>query len=137
MAPKSHLGLKRGRKTSKEQLDSVGGAKMTTYFLLGEGLPPIPAKLVVKIQKGDFVDMAKLLQDNIEAESRRSKKAGASTSNKQLVQSWLEVPDILSWVQCFGIYTSIIVQTCLEKIQQLLAYQTTLLREARRCDGTG
>ena len=110
---------------------------MTTYFLLGEGLPPIPAKLVVKIQKGDFVDIAKLLQDNIETESRRSKKAGASTSNKQLMQSWLEVPDILSWVQCFGIYNSIIVQMCLEKIQQLLVYQTTLLRDARRCDGTG
>ena len=126
-----------GETAPKVQLDSAGGAKMVTPFLLGEGLPPIPAKLVAKIQKGDFVDMAELLRDNMEAERRRSKEDGASTSSGQLTQSRREVPDILSWVQCFGIYTSIVVQTRPEKTQQLLAYQTMLLREARRCGGTG
>ena len=52
------------------KVEPVGGAKSTVPFLLGEGLPPIPAKLV---QKGDFVDMAELLQDNIESDRRRSK----------------------------------------------------------------
>ena len=37
-------------------------------FVLGEGLPPVPAKLVAKILKGEFIDMAELLRDNIEAE---------------------------------------------------------------------
>ncbi len=32
-------------------------------FVLSEGLPAIPAKLVRKIQKGGFVDMAELLRD--------------------------------------------------------------------------
>ena len=39
-----------------------------TLFTFGEGLPPVPAKLVVKILNEDFVDMAKLLRNNIEAE---------------------------------------------------------------------
>ena len=41
-----------------------------TPFTLGEGLPPVPAKLVAKILKGDFLDMAELLRDNMEAERR-------------------------------------------------------------------
>ena len=85
---------------------------MGTPFLLGEGLPPISAKL----QKGDFIDMAELLRDNIEADRKRSKESGASTSTGQQSQSQHEVPDILSWVQCFGIYTSIVVQVHPEEI---------------------
>ena len=55
-----------GEAQKKEKADSAGEAKTATPFLLGEGLPPIPSKPVDKIQKGDFVDMAGLLQDNIE-----------------------------------------------------------------------
>ena len=39
-------------------------------FIVGEGLPVIPSKLVQKIQKGEFIDMAELLKDNIEADRR-------------------------------------------------------------------
>ena len=65
--------------------------------------------------------MAELLRDNIEAERRRSKENGASTSNVQAAQSRREEPDILSWVQCFGMYTAIVLQVNPEKSQQLLA----------------
>ena len=40
-------------------------------FILTDTLPVIAAKLVKRIQKGKFVDMAELLKDNIEAERRR------------------------------------------------------------------
>ena len=39
--------------------------------MLGEGLPPVPARLVakiLKILKRKYVDMAELLWDNTEAE---------------------------------------------------------------------
>lgn len=36
-------------------------------FILGESLPVVPAKLVKKILKGDFVDMADLLKGSREA----------------------------------------------------------------------
>ena len=54
--------VKEGEKSSSSE---------TGAFMLGEGLPPVPAKLVAKILKGEFVNMAELLQDNIEAERRR------------------------------------------------------------------
>ena len=66
-------GKRVGQAQQKEKTRSAGGINTATPFLLGEGLPPIPAKLVAKIRKGDFVDMAELLQDNIEADRRHSK----------------------------------------------------------------
>ena len=104
-------------------------------FTLGEGLPPVPSKLVAKIHKGDFVDMAELLRDNIEAERRRSQASNPDTPSS--VPGRREVPDLFSWVQCFGVYAAVVSSKSPEKVQQLLAYQTMIVREARRCGGRG
>ena len=49
-------GERPGEALQTGKAEPAGGAKSTIPFLLGEGLPPIPAKFVAKIQKGDFVD---------------------------------------------------------------------------------
>ncbi len=41
-------------------------------LVLGESLPAVPAKLVTKIQKGEYVDMAELLKDNMEIVAERT-----------------------------------------------------------------
>ena len=41
-------------------------------FVLGEGIPPVPAKVVARIWKGEYIDMADLLRDNLEADRRRA-----------------------------------------------------------------
>ena len=76
-------------------------------FIVGEGHPAVPAKLVAKIQRGEYVDMAELLKDNIKAERRRSPQEGLqgtliSRSKRR------EVPDLLSWLQCFGTYACVL-----------------------------
>ena len=38
-----------------------GAEGPTKSFILSEGLPPVPAKLVVRILRDDFIDMAELL----------------------------------------------------------------------------
>ena len=45
--------------------DSKGAAQQ---FSMGDGLPPVPAKVVDKILSGQFVDMTELLRDNMEVE---------------------------------------------------------------------
>ena len=124
-------------KGSKEGGGAPSGSsvKSATPFIMGASLPPIPAKLVTKIQKREFVEIAELLRDNIEAERRRTKDGG--TGGYTSSQSRREVPDILSWIQCFGTYACIVAAVQPEKTQQLLAYQTMVLREARGCGGTG
>ena len=37
---------------------------------MSETLPIVPAKLVKKIRKGEFIDMAELLKDNMEVERK-------------------------------------------------------------------
>lgn len=41
-------------------------------FLMGEGLFPMPAKVMAKIQWGEFVNIAELLRDNMEVEHRKA-----------------------------------------------------------------
>lgn len=110
----------------------------TLPFTLGEGLPPVPAKLASKIRRGEYVDMAELLRDNMELERRRDTREVSSNAfglNQQ--PNRREVPDLLSWVQCFGMYAAVLSSSYPERVQELYAYQTMIVREARRCGGKG
>ena len=106
-------------------------------FLLSEGLPSVPAKLVGCILKGDFIDMAELLRDNLEAERRGVFQDSAGSSSSSHGRTRREVPDLLSWVQCFGLYTAVVGSQHPDRALKLLAYQTLIVREARRCGGRG
>ena len=109
-----------------------------TPFLMGEGLFPVPAKIVAKIQRGEFVDMAELLRDNLEVERRKaSGTPGLGQCGNHSTKQRREVPDLHSWIQCFGVYACVMAAKYPEKTQQLLAYQTVIVREARRCGGNG
>lgn len=117
----------------------VDDSKVTSQqFSMGDGLPPVPAKVVEKILSGQFVDMAELLRDNMEVERRRNTMeyttAGPAPTARPVRR---EVPDLLSWVQCFGMFASVMASKFPEKVTQLLAYQTIIIREARRCGGGG
>ena len=120
----------------KVEVEEGGQAKEgAVAFSFSDSFPPIPAKLVGKIVRGDFVDMAELLRDNIEAERRcghgdeGSSRCGSSSSHRRPPRR--EVPDILSWCQCFGIYVSIVATKQPERVPKMLAYQAMLVREAR------
>ena len=106
-------------------------------FVLSEALPVVPAKLVKRIVKGEFVDMAELLKDNMEVERRRA--AEGETSQALLGQrgSRREVPDMLSWLQCFSAYAAVLCSQYPEKAKELWAYQATMISEHRRCGGKG
>ena len=101
-------------------------------FILSEALPVVPAKLVKKIVRGEFVDMVELLQDNMEAERRRANGEGESALPRRR-----EVPDILSWLQCFSMYAAVVGVQYPEKMKDLLAYQALIIAEHRRCGGRG
>ena len=109
-----------------------GGSAVTTgtatAFILGEGLPAVPARLVKKILDGEFVDMAELLHNNVEVERRRADQGGPTTSELRRLRR--EVPDIMSWLQCFGMFASVHTNRRPERCRELWAYQTTIVREA-------
>ena len=61
-------------------------------FVLREGIPPVPAKVVARIWKGEYVDMADLLRDNLEADRRRATAQRGSQQQGQAKATRREVP---------------------------------------------
>ena len=102
--------------------------------MLGDTLPVIPAKLVKRILKGDFVDMAELLKDNIEAERRRLAvvEGGTGTPNPRR-----EISNLLGWLFCYSLFAAIVCKRYPEKAKEMWAYQATIIAESRRCGGNG
>ena len=76
--------------------------------MLGESLPSVPAKLVARVRKGEYVDMADLLRDNIEVDRRRTAQGGDTQPASKLQRR--EIPDVLSWAQCFCSYIGIVIE---------------------------
>ena len=79
--------------------DSSSATVMSLPFILSESLAPVLAKLVARIYRDEFVDMADLLRDNLEAR-RQGDLPEAMSSSMEPKCSRREVPDLLSWVQC-------------------------------------
>ena len=91
-------------------------------FIISEGLQLVPVKLVKKILRGDFVDTAKLLRDNLEADRWvQGREAGSADGSTPRLGSRREVPDLLSWVQCFSTYVCTVASRYPSRIRQLLA----------------
>lgn len=75
---------------------------MAPLFSLASSFPPIPARLVAKIQSNQFVEMKELLQDNIIV------MEDAARPN-DLRPKLREVQSILTWVSAFITYTAIVI----------------------------
>ncbi len=95
-------------------------------FILSEALPVIPVKLVRHILRPEYIDMAKLLKDNMEADRRKlAAEAGTHFTRR-------EVPNFLSWIQCFNMYMAVVVSKYPGKTKEMLAYQALIVGESRR-----
>lgn len=110
------------------------GESQDAPFIIGEALPVVPGKLVRKIVRGEFVDMAELLKDNLEMERRRL--AGGESWQGQR-PSRREVPDFESWLQCFSAYAAVVGSRYPQKCRELWAYQAMMISEHRKCGGRG
>ena len=103
--------------TSQEQLIPLTIDKEPAPFHLGGGLLPVPGKLVKKIEKGRFIDMAELLPEHL------SSQWEGDDQSKSTKPKCKAVTNILEWLQCFGIYVAIISRKELHWVVDMLAYQ--------------
>ena len=101
---------------------------------MSEALPVVPAKLMKKILRGEFVDMAELLKDNIEMERRRQIAGEGSQGQRP---SRREIPDFLSWLYCFSLYVAVVCSKYPAKAKDLWAYQAMMVTEQQKCGGRG
>ena len=86
---------------------SAGAAKPQSV-VVAEGIPPIPGKLLEKIRRWEFIDLATLLNDpSHKAEDIAVQQQGQVVLFQTLEQAQRrrkQIQDISSWIQAFAIY---------------------------------
>ena len=97
---------------------------------VGEGLPPVPLKLAVRIRRHEFVKMAEILPEfwPVAKPEESELKKGPSRRVKQ-------VTDFQRWLQCFATYCSILGRQEPGTIPELMAYLITIARVSQDFSG--
>ena len=81
---------------------NAGEAKPAHTLVVGEGTPPVPARLVRLIKSDQFVDFAELVPDNLEL-LRRLQASAVTGTNEAGHRRLRQVSSFGTWVQCFAI----------------------------------
>ena len=106
---------------------NAGLTSATQGVYVGEGLPPMPAKLAATIRRGDFVDMGELLSEFWTPSREDDPQAKAETKSQRA----RAVQDIYTWLQCFGTYVSVLAPLHPDRVLELMAYQSTICGPAK------
>ena len=88
--------------------------------LFGAGFPPVPSKLVKKIEAEDFIDMAELRPEGLG--TMEDSAPGRSTKGKTKM-----ISNILEWIRCFSLYVAILSCSAPHRVPDLLSYQALII----------
>ena len=108
-------------------------------MFLGEGLVPLPAKLVQRISNLEFVEMYELLPESwLVTEGNE----GASSGQAKAVclfpkRRKAPVMDALVWVQCFAAMAGVLSTKYPTKVPEFMAYQALIVKCSRDYEGIG
>ena len=92
--------------------------------MVSSGLPPIPAKLVNRIQEGLFVEMSDLLPDTL---TSAEYNAGEDHADSRKSKHRRDL-SIMEWVQSFAVYLAVVSRTKPHRIADLLGYQQRIIQ---------
>ena len=129
-----------GDQSSPTNLLSLGGfgaagLVSSEGVYIGEGLPPVPEKLATKIRAWKFVDMSEMLPEFWWQEAGKDDDTQSRSTTSQ-PRRRKKVTDITSWLQCYGLYVSVLASHCPEAIPELMAYMITVLRVSQDFEGS-
>ena len=121
----------------KNVLDTKEKAKDGLVYIC-EGIPPLPAKIVLSIEKGEFVELTSLLPKNATWEEEPfteiSDKVVVLTQGKALPKK-KSIENIETWMEAFCTYAAIRGRKHPEDIPELMAYAATIVKGARDYGG--
>lgn len=89
-----------------EWLVEQSGSQKTSLFVLSLNLPPVPPKLVRKIQSLDFINMRELLPDNMALTERL--EALPHSAQQPHGHTQREVDSILTWACALLVYMAVL-----------------------------
>ena len=100
-----------------------GGMVPATGAYVGDGMPPVPAKLAAKVRRWEFVEMGSCFP-NSESDSPRELEREATRGRTRQAR---QVTDIFTWVQCFGMYVAVVASVEPLAVPELMAYMGTIV----------
>ena len=93
----------------------------STQHMVGHPLPPIPKKLAERILAGEYVDMTEIPPAKGKVRPFPSPEGGVLLVNAHdLQQQKRLVPDLATWVQCFGLYAAVVGSHTPERFGDLI-----------------
>ena len=98
---------------------------------MGDGLPPIPARIAVKIGRWEFIEMYELLPEFW------MQKGEDQHKGKQLQQGEAKrrIQDINVWLQCFALYVGVMAKKSPQHVPEQMAYMISILRTSQEYEG--
>ena len=102
-------------------------------FHLASSLPPVPAKLVRRIQA---LEIRELLPDNM-ALAERLEVLPLRLGHPSKQVELREIGSLITWVSSFSSYVAIVSEAHPERVCDMLAYMRLIVREAHKHGGRG
>lgn len=106
---------------------------------VGDGLPPVPAKLAERIWNWEFIDMVDLLPDQwLVKKEEPAMHFGAAAAHVGIPsqRGKKQVTDIMLWLQCFANYINVMSRSFPGAVSELLSYMVGILRVCQEYSGT-
>ena len=92
---------------------------------LGDGLPPIPAKIATRILNGEFLDVVDLLS------KAWSPRKGDKSAGKKGAKAKKQLEDIQVWLQCYAVYAGVMATKHPERVPELMSYMINIIRASQ------
>ena len=91
-------------------------------------VPPVPTKLIEKIDVGKFVDMSELLSDHLGVLENEDHEKSSKPKQRN-------VTNILEWARCFALYTSTLSRKQPQREADFLGYQSLIILASMAYEG--
>ena len=117
-----------GESSGAEKSNHSTGNSSVSVF--GAGLPPVPTKLIKRIQEGKFIDIGELTIDRLSLPF-------LDDSTKPIRSRRQPVTSIVEWAQCFSNYIAVLAQAQPKMVSDLLGYQHLILEAYLEYEGDG
>ena len=94
-----------------------GPSSQQAGMYVGDGLPPVPARVAAKIKRWEFIEMYELLPE-FWTQKGEETVGKPSTSSRAKAKRWVQ--DISVWLQCFALYVSLMANKSPQHIPELM-----------------
>ena len=129
-------------KTDATKKETVPGKAPEDLTFINEGFPPIAAKIVKKIERGEYIDLIDLLPSKPGMEEPSYAELAKEgiivvTETRHLKGQKKAIQDIATWMEAFLLFATIRNRSHPDHTNDLLAYGALIVKGAKDYKGPG